>query len=184
MALELEAAPATETKSNVLSVLSETIVLAVSKNLTTKSIGFGEYKEGNALYKRSNPVTKVVDGAIVEDASGIDTEILLTLNVTYPIFNDFAGVKEIIEEAEAINLLNAGAYTKLIGQIRAKFTAVTEAGDLVNTSVTELSYEDCASIIAEPLKRQKQTTVQKASKVLAALSPAEMTELLKSMGIL
>lgn len=174
----------TEPEVSILDIIDETMVLAVTKNLKKpdSALGFGELKEGNALWKRSQPVINEA-GEFITDH--IDTEIVHKVTVTFPVAHTYAGIQQIVpEEDEAVNLFSAGAYNKLMSQLRAYFTQVTEAGDLVHGEETVYTSEQSAEVIATPLKRRSISESAKLVKLLQSSNSETLMKALRELGIL
>jgi hypothetical protein len=176
--------PETETIENAgsgLDVVNETYTLAVYKNASEtetdpKKIkyGFGEYKEGNALYKASNPDEK---GA----TEHIKYEILLKVDVTVPVVHAFAGISQVVpDEEEAVAIFNKGLQQKMDTKLRSYFGEADENG-LVHAN--EVSF-DASEFAAEPMKRRSMTETQKLFKILKGASSNDLKEVLQAMGIL
>lgn len=167
----------TPNTSDALGVSTETVVFAVTKSLKNPAaaLGFSEYKEGNALYKQVNP----------EEGKEKETEILHQITVTYPVAHSLAGIQEIMgtEEDEAVNIFNTGAYNKLKSQVRAKFVAVNDAGDLTNTE-PEITADEAKDIIASPLKRRSLSDTQKAVRDLKGYSADTLMAALRELNMI
>jgi hypothetical protein len=178
----VEATPDAQTQdtpqTDVLSVVNETVVFAVTRSTTKPDSepGFGVYKEGNALWKRSNPDEK-------GDTSAVDTEIVFTVTADIPVAHSIAGLSQVVtDEEELVNLANNGIYDKVVAQLRSKYIQRKE-GEFIYGADT-VSAEDVVEIASTPLKRRSISDSAKAVKVLSKLSQADLTAALKAMGLL
>jgi len=171
----------TESAAVAMDVVEDSVVFAITKNINKPDAepGFGVYKEGYALYKRTNP-------SETGSTEHIDTEIVAKVSVSYPVAHSAKGLSQIVDdEEELVNLANAGFYDKLVAALRAKYTQRDKDGNFINVESGEASVdaEESKEIIATPFKRRALSDTQKAVKVLKGMSQADLAAALRQMGI-
>lgn len=169
-------------QSSGLDVVSEVVQFAVTKKIGSAADaepGFGVLKQGNALWKKTNPDEK-------GGTAHIDTEVIFTVDVTVPTATNLAGAQSMVEdEEELVGLINNGAYDKLIGQVRAKFIQRDATGEFTYMAEPTVDLDAALDIIKTPLKRRTLTEAQKTVKFLSGLKDkSAVLDVLKEMGIL
>lgn len=164
---------AAQTEGSGLDVVNETITYAITRSPAKEGsekpgeLGFSVLKEGNATDKA------IAEGKI---------ELLHKVDVTIPFANTLAGIQQLVpDEEELVTIFGKGAMSKVTTRVRAYFTEVNDAGELLHTD--EPTY-DATSDLSEPMKRRAMSDTQKAVKVLKGISAEALAEALKALGII